>query len=276
VTINRKGSSPLALDLTLEVTADANRIVGSVTDGNWTADLLANRAAFDKTANPSPWAGTYTMVLPGVASDASLPAGNGFAAIKIDASGNLRVAGSLADRTPFSQSVGISGDAAWPLYASLSGGKGLVWSWITFDTSRPNDDLNGSLAWIKKAVPAAKLYPDGFTNVLDAIGSIYQKPLTSTTRVLDLATATASFSGGNLPSDFSDQISIATNNKVTNESANKLSLNFAPATGLFTGSVTPPGTTQSFPFNGAVLQKVSAGYGSLFGPSQSSSVIIGQ
>ena len=143
-----------------------------------------------------------------------------------------------------------------------------------FDTNRPNDDLSGALSWIKKAQFPAKYYPDGFTNDLTAAGSIYHRPTNTATPVLQLSTASVSFAGGNLPSDFSNQITIAPNNKVTNTSTNKLTLGFAPATGLFTGSVTPPSLIRAYSFRGAVLQKVNAGYGYLIGTNQTSSVLI--
>src|SRR5436309_406887 len=80
------------------------------------------------------------------------------------------------------------------------------------------------------------------------------------TPVLNLAPGTISFEGGNLPTDFSDDISIAPNNKVTATSTDHLSLIFAPATGAFRGSVRPPGLNRSWPFAGVVFQKQNSGF----------------
>jgi hypothetical protein len=272
--INRGGAPALTINLTLD-TSSANQITGTISDGAWTADLTAPHAGFDRKLNPAPWQGNYTVVFPGQTSDPSLPAGNGYGRAAVDASGNVRLTASLADRTAFSQSVPLSSGGDWPLYGSLNAGKGEVWSWMLFDTNRPNDDINGSVTWIKKA-QTTRFYPGGFTNVSDAIGSFYQRPTNSSMQVLGLTSATVSFTGGNLPSGFSDQITIGANNRVTNGSTNRLTMAFAPATGLFTGNVTPPGMTRGFGFSGAVLQKQSTGYGYLVGTNETSGVAIGQ
>jgi hypothetical protein len=273
--VTRRGDSSLTITLTLEVSTGANRITGTITDGSWIADLTAIRAAFNRRTNPAPLQGSYTIVFPGQNSDPSLPAGNSYGTVKIDASGNVRLVASLADHATFSQSVPISNNGDWPLYAAQAAGKEQVWSWLVFDTNQPGTDVSGPVSWIKKPQATAKFYGAGFTNEFTAIGSVYQKPTDSTMRVINLASATVSFSGGDLPSDFSDPMTIATNNKVTNESTNRLSLSFAPVTGLFHGTVMPPGLTRSYSFGGAVLQKQNAGYGFLLGTNQTSSAVIG-
>jgi hypothetical protein len=182
--------------------------------------------------------------------------------------------GSLADRTRFSQSVPISVLGDWPIFASLGAGKEEVYGWLLFDTTRPNDDISGSVAWVKKGQAKAKFYPGGFTNVVQGIGSIYQKPPLGTP-VLDLPTGTVSFEGGNLPTDFSNDIAIASNNKVTNNGTNKMTLTFAPATGMFGGTVRPPGLNRNWPFAGVAFQKQNSGFGYLTGTNETSSVLIG-
>ena len=264
-----------SLTISLALDIDNAQITGTITDGSWSADLTAYRASFNRTSNPSPWQGSYTIVFPGQSGDPTLPAGNGYGTIKIDGSGNLRVVGSLADNTRFTQSVPISSAGDWPCFGSLAGGNEQVWSWMVFDTNQTSTDVSGSVSWIKKAQAKTKFYPAGFTNEFTAIGSFFQRPTNSTMRVIDLSSATVSFSGGNLPSDFSNQITIAANNKVTNESANKLSMSFATSTGLFHGSVMPPGLTRSSPFSGAVLQKQNLGYGFLIGTNETSDVVLG-
>jgi hypothetical protein len=271
--INRPGASPLTIDLTQD-TSSGNQITGTVSDGSWTANFTAPHVAFDRRFNPSPWQGTFTLVLPGTTSDHQLPAGNSYATVKVDGSGNVRAVGSLADHTPFSQSVALSANGDWPLYASLGGGKEEVWSWLLFNTNRPNDDIDGSADWIRKQQTKAKFYPDGFTNLVQAIGSIYQKPPAGTS-LLALPNGTISFAGGNLPSDFSNSISIAANNKVTTTDTNHLTLTFAPATGLFSGAVKPPGLNRTWPYSGIVFQKQNTGFGYLAGTNETSSVVIG-
>jgi hypothetical protein len=271
-TIIRPGAAPLMVDLTLD--PEANEITGTISDGTWTANLIAPNDGFDRRLNPCPWQGSYTFVLPGTASDPTVPAGNSYATLKVDGSGNLRMVGSLADRMRFSQSLPISVLGDWPIYASLGAGKEEIYGWLLFDTTRPNDDINGSVAWVKKDQARAKFYPGGFTNVVQGIGSLYQKPPPGTS-VLDLPTGTISFEGGNLPTDFSNGINIAPNNKVTNTGANRMTLNFAPATGMFSGTVRPPGLNRNWPFAGVAFQKQNSGFGYLSGTNETSSVLIG-
>src|SRR5207244_10845664 len=116
-------------------------------------------------------------------------------------------------------------------------------------------------------------YPDGFDVEVTGIGSLYQKPAAGT-RIIDLSDATVSFDGGDLNSSFANSITIDTNNKVANQSGNKLTMNFATATGLFKGTATSP-DGQSVSFRGAAFQKVNRAYGYFLGTGQSGSVVVG-
>jgi hypothetical protein len=91
-------------------------------------------------------------------------------------------------------------------------------------------------------------------------------------QVVNISTGTISFSGGNLASDFDNDITISQNNRVTNESANRLSMSFAPSTGRFNGSVTPPLGSRPIPYHGIVLQISGLGYGYFLGTNESGSV----
>jgi hypothetical protein len=92
---------------------------------------------------------------------------------------------------------------------------------------------------------------------------------------LNLPNAVIDFSGGNLSTDFSNNISLGLSSKVTNLSANKLTMAFTLSTGLYKGTVVDPSSGVTLPFAGAVFQKTQLGYGSLMGANQSSSVIVG-
>ncbi len=70
----------------------------------------------------------------------------------------------LADNSRISQTVSLSKNGHWPLYASLYAGKGSVLSWLAFE-NRTNDDINGLLSWIKLADVTAVYYPHSFTNL---------------------------------------------------------------------------------------------------------------
>jgi hypothetical protein len=97
----------------------------------------------------------------------------------------------------------------------------------------------------------------------------------TTDLIISLPNAVVDFSGGNLGSDFSNNISLGLSSKVTNLSSNKLTMTFTTSTGLYKGTVIDPNSGLTLPFAGAVFQKTELGYGSLMGANQSSSVVVG-
>lgn len=272
INVSRAGNTPLSLHFTLDPSGNADFLTGTVTDGNWTASLTARRSIFDAHTNPAPYTGNYTVIIPGISGSQSAPEGYGFGTLKVDAAGKAKFAGSLADGTPVTQTVTISQDGDWPLFGSLYHGQGLLWARMTIDTSRASDDIHGGLTWIK-AAQSAIFYPGGFTNQVTSTGSLYVKPAAGE-RVIDLSDATVTFTGGNLNSSFANSITIGSDNKVVNQSDNKLTLKFALPTGLFKGSATSP-DGQSFSFRGAAFQKVNEADGYFLGYDQSGSVVIG-
>ena len=84
------------------------------------------------------------------------------------------------------------------------------------------------------------------------------------------------FTNGNLASPFANQVLLGADNKFVNQSTNKLTLTIAKSTGLFKGSVAPPGSTRSLPFQGALFQKQNRGAGFLVNTGQTSEVSLGQ
>lgn len=157
-------------------------------------------------------------------------------------------------------------DGQRALYASLFTAKGSVQGWMTF-TNEDTSDITGSLSWIKPVMVTSKYYPLGFTNVAEAVGSRFVWPGT-TNRVLQFANGVMTFSEGNLPQPFTNNVRLETNNKVTNLSSNKLTMTALPI-GLFTGTVTDTNTGKGLSFNGALLPRLNAGYGYFLGTNQS-------
>ncbi|MGN6556145.1 MAG: tandem-95 repeat protein [Verrucomicrobiota bacterium] len=269
--IVRKFDTPLILILQLGTNDLADQITGELSDGNWTAHLQGDRAVFGKT-NAAPFAGNYTLVIPGADGNSAAPEGHGYGTIRVDTMGRARFAGLLADGTKLTAMSPLSKDGAWPVYASLYSGKGAVVSWLTF-SNRIGDDLTGALSWIKSADPLAKVYPQGFDTESDAIGSSFIVPPVGV-NFLDASSGLIAFSGGNLASDFFNSFQIGYNNKIANLSSNPLSLAFSSKTGMFKGKVTDPLTARSSTFGGVWLQKANIGYGSLMGTNLSSRVEI--
>ena len=174
--------------------------------------------------------------------------------------------GTLADGTKAVQRVPLSKTGLWPLYVPLYRDKGSLVSWVGFDTTNSTTDFSGLLDWFKQSQPAAKYYPGGFTNETIIAGSRYTPP--GTNRVINMTNAAVGFADGNLAADFTNDVSLGADNKVLNLSSNQLTLTIQKPSGLFTGSVTPPGAISAVPFKGAVLQKQNRGSGFILGTNQ--------
>jgi len=269
--IPRSDASPLTVELQIGTNAQADQIFGRVTDGTWVATLRGDRAVFSSKSNPSPYAKRYVLVNPGPENDPSVPAGESFGAVRVDSSGKVRFAGTLADGTKVSQSTTLSKDGHWPFYVSLYSGQGSVVSWLTF-TNQASDDLNGMLSWIRPADARARYYPDGFVRESRAVGSIFIPPTTPADHFLNLTNASVVFSDGNLTSDFTNAVVLGLGSRIGNLSSNRFTMSFSRSTGTFKGKAADPTTGESFSFNGGVLQKLNTGRGFFLGTSQSGRV----
>ncbi len=273
VITSKRNPTPLTVELKVGNTNQADRVVGRITDGNWVANLLGDRAVFSSKSNPSPQSGIYTLVLPGQNGNTAMPQGDGFGVVRVDLSGRVKFAGMLADGTKISQSAPVSQEGLWPLYVPVYKGQGLLMSWQAF-ANRANDDLHGELTWIKAPDAGTPYYAAGFTIEHQAIGSAYRAPARGSSQVLNLADGFLTFSGGDLPADFANAISLGAETKPVNLSSNELTLSFSTSAGTFKGKVTDPTTGESSSFCGAVLQKMNAGYGFLLGSNRSSRVAL--
>jgi len=176
----------------------------------------------------------------------------------------------LADGVKMSQGALLSKNGAWPLYSSLSRGKGLLWSWVSFDSTLTND-LHGRLSWRRPASPSPKYYTNGISAVRDLTGSRYVAPIVAAERILAMTNAVISFNGGNRGQLLEANLILGLKAKVTNDSPHKLSLKFA-SSGLFSGTMREAGASKAFSFKGAVLQKANMASGYFLGTNQSGRV----
>jgi hypothetical protein len=248
---------------------------GQLTDGNWTADLVANRASYSKT-NLAPQAGKYTVVIPAGDQAAAQPGGDSYGSVTVSTFGKVSFIGKFADGTKVSQSAVLSKDGEWPLYASLYSGNGSALGWLTISPAgglgESLPDIDGLVNWIKLPQSTANLYPNGFTNQTEGVGSTYT--FTRGISLLNFTEGLVCLSKGNLAA-FTNQIILDANSKVTNESTNKLSLKISTSSGMFQGSVVDPLTHKVIPISGAVLQKQGIGTGYFLGSNQSGRVSLG-
>jgi len=271
VFISRGVSRPLTLQLQLVDAAGGEQLRGTLTDGHWSSDLLANRLVYDKAQNPAGQADNYVMRLPGDSQSANSPGGDSFGSVKVDASGNVIWSGSLSDGTKVTQKSVVSAQGTWPLYVSLYGGKGCVMGWIQFT----NNGLSGSVVWLKSGDAKGKYYPAGFTNQLEVSGIPYRPPPLGT-RLLDLSDGAGKLvlSGGGLGSPASNPLKLEFNNKVLDLSGNRLSLTLTPTSGLFHGNILNPDTGKPITFQGALFPDWNVGLGYFLTPNQSGQVYL--
>src|SRR5439155_7110122 len=109
--------------------------------------------------------------------------------------------------------------------------------------------------------PTAKYYPAGFELQQSVVGSQYFAPARGAT-VLNLSDANLYARDGGLDQPVDDPVTLNSNNKIFNQSSNKMSMSFSVGTATSTGFIVDPATSRSMSFRGVALQKqnVAAGY----------------
>ncbi len=280
-TVRPAGLEP-ALGLVLSFTSHEgiDGLTGQVLGGGWSAELAAYRSVYHARTNPSPFAGTYTLLLP--ANDQpGTPGGDGFGAVAVSGNGSVRLRGALPDGTVISQAAFVSRSGHWPLYLPLRGGRGAVWSWLTFESGEVAfgsqvvpGDLGGDLYWVARSSSVAPFYPVGFTNVLGAVGSRFVPPSSNTNGAFSFAQGEVVLSEGNLLVPVTNLVLRAVDDRFTDGGTNRLMLTVSRSSGLFRGGMADPGTSRPLLFKGAVFQNGDFGLGFFLQTNASGRVLI--
>ena len=136
----------------------------------------------------------------------------------VDAGGKIRLSATLGDGTRISQTTVVSKNGIWPVNIPLYAKQGSLAGLVTFTNIVGVSDLGGTLTWFKPAVPAAKLYPNGFTTQVTLLGSMYAAPSPGTP-ALSVSNASCNLiitsGAGDLASFVSNSVTLNTKNKVT-------------------------------------------------------------
>ena len=249
-------------------TDGSERVRGFLVHSNWTAELLGDRAGFSAKANPCPYEGNYTFVLPGIPESTNSPAGHSFGTVHVDRNGIAMVKGRLADKKTLAQKVPISKSGAWPLFAPLYSKLGAVLGWVQAE-DRLMDDFHGSVCWLKPALPTEQYFPAGFSQWADLSAAAYAPSGAKNAALQDLGEAQAIFSGGNLPEPVIGAVHISPNGKIEAAGVEGLKISLQGASGLFTGSFKPNASSKPIAFQGALLQKGRYAAGFFLGQNQS-------
>ena len=261
---------PLEVSLALDPSG-AGRIVGQISGYTWTADVVAERAAYS-SANPAPQAGRkFTLRIPGGTNSLVEAGGDGFATLSISAAGAVSVVGTLGDGATFSQSASLSAMDHWPFYASLYSSRGLVLGWLSF-TNQLGNQPGGPLFWSRPVRPHTQFYPSGFTLQPEAAGSLYSAA--SGTSILGLAGGHIIIEGGGLTRTITNSFSVNGSEFLPAAGANRVNLSVTASSGLFQGSFFDSDSLKTVSFFGALYQSQTNGAGYFQNADQTGRVLI--
>ena len=267
VRIVRPGKSPLIHQLAIDLVG-GNGISGTLSDGSFTVPLQADWSVFVPT-NPAPYAGRYTMIVPGTGE----VAGDGVGVVNMSLGGSVVLAGTLADGTVITRSAPVSKGGMWPLYVPLYTGKGMLISWGQFETNGTKS-VNGDAVWTKNPMPG-KYYTNGFTLLSSVAGGQYVAPAVGpTNRVMNLTNGTVALTDGNLSPGITNSLELADNNVVLITGTNGLKLAINKANGMVNGSFIHPESKQVTPVK-AVVQQGQANFQGFFrGTNESGRILL--
>jgi hypothetical protein len=266
ISVRRPRTTPLTLQLQLVTTnSRAPQVVGLLSDGVWTVPWRGNLLFFN-AMNPSTLAGKYTLALLNTNNSPLVPNGHGCGTVVIRSTGAVVLSGRTADGMSIAQSCGLSGLGDWPLHVSMFRGRGRLLGWLTVQPRARGSIAGTNIFWLKGPGPE-KLYPSGYSLVLQAAGSTYTPP-SSNHNVFTFTSAVASFSGGDLFSggapavDFVQVILRGPSTLIADPGVEALALAIAPANGIVTGRFVDFATGLRAPIRAVVLQQqnLAAGY----------------
>ena len=255
------GGTKLGVALTLQT--NTAQVTGTISNSAFVAELLADKVLTYKSTNPCPLAGRYTLLIDPDGEGVGTPAGTGYGVATVGSRGNVTLLGTLPDGRTITQTSFVSTNGVWPLYERLYGNRGSLLGWINF-ADRPTDDFHGLVSWTRPGIKGGRSHLGGFTNDALMVGSRYATPPASTNTVLQFTNnslGVMAFFGGSVPSPFTNSITLLPRAKVTNQSTNRLLMNFNLPWGRFVGLVRDPGSGALHHFKGAVLQKANYGAG---------------
>ncbi|MGV3531330.1 MAG: hypothetical protein ACO1QR_03100, partial [Chthoniobacteraceae bacterium] len=128
-----------------------------------------------------------------VGAETPFPQGTGIASLVITNQGAVRITGTLADGTAFSQGGQLSSDGELLVYIPMYGERGLLAGSVIFPTTDGEVAAGGTAEWIKPPTAGRKkLYPAGFHLKLEVVGeAVGSAPAASVAAVARAAAPTA-------------------------------------------------------------------------------------
>ncbi len=242
-----------------------------------------------------PGSGYTNPVTVTVSVPSGLPQGYGWATMKISNLGAVSIVGKLADGTRFTSGGWLNdqtygsynpSDYTEPyiqVYSALYGPKAPGYlTGVLYIYDQPGDDQfqTSNLTWYKPPQTTPQLYQNGFNISVNINGSVYAAPIHAYPLTLASGTGNAivsltdGVSGLNLENNVTLPPTPATASVFVSGSEDAIKITTDPATGVFTGKFTVPGTKDSAPISGVYFQQNNAGYGFFTGTNESGAVEI--
>ena len=270
-------TDPAGLQATLtKATAPGNVLAsGQGKVANFGPKNLVPTALLNQPA-AKPVKGAYNVSLPSKAQSPVLdsllyPQGDGYLSLTLTNRGAITVLGKLADGSKFSAASNLRTDHSVPLFAALYKNTGFAGGELTFDNLADTDLSGTGWLWFRAPDDHAAQFTGGWTQVrFDPIGTFYTRPTS-----LDFGQGSADLVQGNASLKFATgpltkTVSLSPETGVAKKVPahdSSYTLKFAPATGLFTGTVRLP-DGQPATYGGVLLNKGLhlGGFGYLISP----------
>jgi len=272
VTIKRGARSPLRIALHLDLAGGSGLLTGSVTDGNFTADLSADPATPPRDKHPA--AGRYTAALSPNPEDLGIehPQGTGVGILVVNNAGVASFSGTLANGTAFSTTANLTAAGLMPVYIPLFAGSGSLTGTLSIDPQ--TGTVTGSVLWTKPERSRDAVFPGAFVTTLGIDGSSYTTPVAGNTALevtARLNNSALQLTGGNLAARVQQMATVLPTHRVeiSDPQLAKLTLKINAANGRLSGSFTHPLTGATSKILGVILQDRNLATGFFLGNSQS-------
>jgi cyclophilin family peptidyl-prolyl cis-trans isomerase len=238
--------------MNVDLTKGYQDVTGYVYSLGTYAELLGYHAMASLSATSNPAVGNYVFNLQTITNQVSGgPTHDGYATLSVASDGQLKLSGVLADNTSFSETVGVSQNGVWPVYAGLYGGRGILIGWVTNQASPGTN--SGILYWIKPSNGAA-YYPGSLAILASFSGTNYVPPVSGSQYQIV-------FSGNTISPAVTNDLTVSGGQFVpATGTSDKLKISLSAA-GVLTGEFLNPATGKVLPFKGAFTSPAQGGTG---------------
>ena len=253
-----------------------HKITGTIVANGLNASIVADLSTWKKKTNEATeYVGSYNVILPATAVTGTVPEGIGYGLVKISNVGKVKFAGKAGNGENISFSSVLyersATEVIFPFFALVAKKLGNISGTVAYDATQPNSDLTATLLWAKPAT--LKVEPNPIDGQIALHGSKYTAPATGA-RVIFTATGNATLAirgpSFTIPTQgstafLSGATTLGSDNKLgavtDSPSVQKVTLKFAPKSGLFSGKFYDPILNKTFSFTGAASQQANGGQG---------------